>query len=230
MMKREKSEGKCVSCLARSACVFSVLNGDDLSVVEQAMDRLGYADDKSVFMQGAPVHGLYILCQGYIKLALGTQDGRRLLVRFCSPGALLNGFSLPKYALSAVSMGPSAVSLIDKARAMELIKEYPKLEAEIEHRFALDGQLLLQRMADLAYESIEERLAHILLSLGQRHGIRDGNNLRIDIPVSQQDLADMIGASRQAVNVGLRKLAEKGLIREERCRITILDEQGLRDL
>jgi CRP-like cAMP-binding protein len=147
MMKREKSEGKCVSCLARSACVFSVLNGDDLSVVEQAMDRLGYADDKSVFMQGAPVHGLYILCQGCIRLALGTQDGRRLLVRFCSPGDLLNGLSLSKHAFSAESAGVSTVSFIDKTKAMELTKRYPKLEAEIEHRFALDGQLLLQRMA-----------------------------------------------------------------------------------
>lgn len=210
--------------------MLSVLNGDDLSVVEQAMDRFRYADDKSVFMQGAPVHGLYILCQGCIRLALGTQDGRRLLVRFCSPGDLLNGLSLSKHAFSAVSAGVSTVSFIDKTKAMELTKCYPKLEAEIEHRFALDGQLLLQRMADLAYESIEERLAHVLLSLGQRHGIREEENLRIDLPLSQRDLADMIGASRQAVNLELQKLTEKGLVHVERCRVIILDEQGLRDL
>jgi CRP-like cAMP-binding protein len=129
-----------------------------------------------------------------------------------------------------VSAGVSTVSFIDKTKAMELTKCYPKLEAEIEHRFALDGQLLLQRMADLAYESIEERLAHVLLSLGQRHGIREEENLRIDLPLSQRDLADMIGASRQAVNLELQKLTEKGLVHVERCRVIILDEQGLRDL
>jgi len=153
-----------------------------------------------------------------------------LLVRFCYPGDLLNGIALHKHSVSAVSMGISAVSLIDKARAMELIKQYPKLEAEIEHRFAQDGQLLLQRMADLAYESVEKRLVHVLLSLGQRHALHEGNTLRIDFRLSQQDLADMIGSSRQKVNRELRKLADQGLIREERCRITILDHKRLGNL
>jgi len=230
MIKGETSEGKCVNCPARGACVFSVLSGDDLRAVEQAMDRLRYANDETLFMQGAAMHGLHILCQGLAKLRLGTQDGRRLLVRFCRPGDLLNGIALHEYAFSAVSMVPSTVSFIDKARAVELIKHYPKLEAEIEYRFAQDGQHLLQRMADLAYESVEERLAHILLSLGKRHGIHEGNRVRIDLPVSQQDLGDMVGASRQKVNVELRKLADRGLILQERCEITILDEKRLQAL
>ena len=209
--------------------MFSALNGDELCAAEQAMDRLRYADDETIFMQGAPVHGLHILCQGLAKQRLGTEDGRKLLIRFCSPGALLNGFSLSKYAFSAVSAGTSTVSFIDKAEALKLIKRYPKLGAEMEYRFARDGQLLLQRMADLAYESVEERLAHVLLSLGQRHGVHEGSNIRIDLPLFQQDLADMVGASRQRVNHELRKLADQGLIREERCRITILDEQGLQN-
>jgi len=85
-------------------------------------------------------------------------------------------------------------------------------------------------MVDLAYESVEERLAHVLLSLRRRHGVREGSNVRIDLPLSQQDLADMIGASRQAVNLKLQKLAKKGLIRVKRSRITILNDERLRNL
>ena len=210
--------------------MLSALDEDDLHGAEEVMHRLRYLDDETILMQGAPVDGLYILCQGYTKLAFGTQDGRRLLVRFCDPGDLLNGIGSHEYAFSAVSVGTSTVSFIDKARAMELTKRYPTLETEIEHRFALDGQLLLQRMAALAYETVEERLAHILLSLGQRHGIHEGKALRIDLPLSQHDLADMIGASRQMVNLKLQKLAEQGLIRVERCRITILAPERLRNL
>jgi len=230
MIKGETSEGKCVNCLAQSACVLSALNGDDLCAAEEVMHRLRYADDETIFLQGAPVRGFYILCQGLMKVALAIQDGRRLLVRFCHPGDLLNGIALHEHPFSAVSIGTSTVSFIDKARAMELTKRYPKLEAEIEQRFARDGQLLLQRMADLAYESVEERLAHVLLSLGQRHGVHEGKDLRIDLPLSQQDLADMIGSSRQRVNHELQKLADQGLIHVNRCRITILDDEGLRNL
>ncbi len=66
--------------------------------------------------------------------------------------------------------------------------------------------------------------------LGHRHEVPERDGIRIDLPLSQQDLADMIRASRQAVNRELRKLADHGLIHVERCRITILDEQGLRNL
>ncbi len=85
-------------------------------------------------------------------------------------------------------------------------------------------------MVDLAYESVEERLAHVLLSLRRRHGVREGSNVRIDLPLSQQDLADMIGASQQAVNLKLQKLAEEGLIQVERCKVTILNDERLRNL
>ena len=230
MIKKENSEGKCVNCLTRSTCVFSVLNEDGLRAVERMMQRGHYLDGEAVFLQGAPVEGLHILCQGMTKQLFATEDGRRLLIRFCSTGALLNGLSLPRHAFSAVSVGTSTVNFIDKAEAVELIERYPKLGAEMERRFAQDGQRLLQRMADLAYESVEERLAHVLLSLGQRHGVREKDNLRIDLPLSQQDLSEMVGTSRQAVNQELRKLTDHGLIREERCQITILDEQRLRDL
>jgi CRP/FNR family transcriptional regulator len=85
-------------------------------------------------------------------------------------------------------------------------------------------------MADLAYEGTEERVTHVLLSLGEKHGVREGNALRIDIPFSQQDLADMVGASRQRVNLELNRLVKQGLIRVERCQITILDDERLRNL
>jgi CRP/FNR family transcriptional regulator len=122
------------------------------------------------------------------------------------------------------------VSFIDKAQTTKLIKQYPKLGLEIDRRFAQEGERLLQRMADLAYENVEERLAHVLLSLGERHGVREGSALRIDIPFSQQDLANMVGASRQRVNWKLRKLADQGLIQMERCQITILDDERLQNL
>lgn len=199
-------------------------------MAEQMMWRGHYLGDEAIFVQGAQTHGLYILCHGLVRLVFGTQEGRRLLVRFCRPGSLLAGIASPKRVFSAVSIGASTIGFIDKAKAMEITKRCPKLEVEIEYRFARDGQLLLQRMADLAYENVEERLAHILLSLGQRHGVHEGKNLRIDLPLSQQDLADMIGASRQVVSQKLRKLTDQGLIREERCQITILDEECLRNL
>ena len=227
---RDYNELRCKRCPAFNSCIFSVLSENDLQRIAEAVYFLPYHDEETIFRQGDRVRGLHILCQGLVKMRFITQEGRDLLIRFCRPGETLNGITLEEHAFSAVAAGASTVGFITRAKAMDIIKRYPKLGLEIERRFSQDGQLLLQRMADLAYESIEGRLAHVLLSLGRRHGVPEEDGLRIDLPFSQQDLAEMIGASRQAVNHELRKLTENGLIHVERCRITILDEQGLRNL
>jgi CRP/FNR family transcriptional regulator len=84
----------------------------------------------------------------------------------------------------------------------------------------------VQRVADLVGRSVRERLVQVLLGLGEEHGIDETEGIRIDLPLSQQDLADLVGTSRQKVNLNLRKLANQGLIRAERGRIIILDEEG----
>lgn len=210
--------------------MLSALNGNDRRETGRIVHRFPCGVDEVIFHQGEQALGAYILCQGRAKLLYRAQNGKKLLLRFCSPGDLLAGVASQEHAFSAVSVDPSAISIIDKIQTTRLLKQYPKLGSEIDRRFAQEGERLLQRMADLAYENVEERLAHVLLSMGKRHGVREGNALRIDIPFSQQDLADMVGASRQWVNRELRKLVDQGLIQMERCQITILDDGCLQNL
>ena len=174
------NELRCKRCPAVNSCIFSVLSEDCRQKIEGELHFFPCRDGKIIFRQGDRVRGVHILCQGGAKLLLGTQDGRRILVRFCHPGEILNGIAAQKHAFSAVSVGASTISFISKAKAVELIKQHPNLGLEIDNRFAQNGKLLLQRMADLAYENVEERLAHILLSLGQRYGVHEQDGLRID--------------------------------------------------
>jgi CRP/FNR family transcriptional regulator len=230
MINSDHSGVKCENCPAWSTCVLSALNGNDRRKTGRIVHQFRCGVDEVIFHQGEQALGAYILCQGRAKLLYRAQNGKKLLLRFCSPGDLLAGIASQEHAFSAISVDPSVVSIIDKIQATKLIRQNPELGLEIGRHFAREGERLLQRMTDLAYENVEERLAHVLLSLGKRHGVREGSALRIDIPFSQQDLADMVGASRQRVNRELRKLAEQGLIRVERCLITILDDKRLRNL
>lgn len=227
---QDYDELRCNLCPVSNSCIFSVLSGNDRQEIATKVHFLHYRDEETIFRQGERVRGLYVLCQGLVKMRFMSQQGRYLLIRFCRPGETLNGITLEWHVFSGVAVGAPMIGFINEVQLMWLIKQHPKLGLEMDHRFAQNGQHLLQRMADLAYESVEERLAHILLSLGRRHGVHEGKALRIDLPLSQQDLADMIGSSRQTVNRELRKLTDQGFIHEERCRITILDEERLRNL
>jgi len=185
--------------------------------------------DETIFHQGEQALGAYILCQGRAKLLYRAQRDKKLLLRFCSPGDLLAGVASQEHAFSAVSVGPSVVSFIDKVQTTELIKQYPKLGLEIDRRFAQEGERLLQRMADLAYGSVVERLSRMLLELGEEHGVRGEKSLRIDLPLSGRDLADMAGCSRQTASQELHRFVERGLIQTTRHTITLTDVEGLRE-
>jgi len=127
-------------------------------------------------------------------------------------------------------MGKAVASLIARDAAIALARQHPELALEANRRLARDRHMLLGRLAYLAYGDVEERLAKGLLELGKHYGVRCEEGLLIDLPLSQLDLADLIGASRQKVNLNLQKLVNQGLIRAERGRITILDQNGLQAL
>jgi len=120
--------------------------------------------------------------------------------------------------------------LLARDAAIALVRQHPEIALEANRQLARDRHMLLGRLAYLTYGSVRERLARGLLELGKRYGVHCEEGLRIALPLFQRDLADLVGTSRQKVNLALRKFASQGLIRTKRGRIIILDQQGLQEL
>jgi len=192
--------------------------------------RLRFRPQETIFHQGGPVASLYILCRGYAKLVFRTPRGKKLLVKFCGSGDLLAGALSEEHGMSAVALDEAVVSFLPKALTLELLERQSEPAVEVARRLAQDRHMLLGRLAYFAYGSVRAWLARGLLELGKHYGVRCEEGLLIDLPLSQQDLADLIGASRPKVNLNLREFASQGLIRTERGRIIILDEDGLQRL
>ena len=230
MIKLDHSEAKCGNCPAWGACVLSVLNGDDRHKIGQMVHQFPCGTDETIFHQGEQALGAYILCQGRAKLLYRAQRDKKLLLRFCSPGDLLAGVASQEHAFSAVSVGPSVVSIIDKTQATTFIRRNPELGLEIDRRFAQERERRLQRMADLAYSDVRERLVRVLLELGEEHGVRGEKGLRIDLPLFVHDLADMAGCSRQTASQELHRFMERGWIQATRHTITLVNVEDLRRL
>ncbi|MBC7345408.1 MAG: Crp/Fnr family transcriptional regulator [Clostridia bacterium] len=132
--------------------------------------------------------------------------------------------------MSAVALDEAVVNFLPKELARELLKRQPELAVEVARRLSRDRHMLLERLAYFAYGSVRKRLARGLLELGKQFGLRSGGGLLIDLPLTHQDLAHLIGASRQTVCQELQKLAEEGLIQVEGRRITLTDLDALRRL
>lgn len=118
--------------------------------------------------------------------------------------------------------------LLPKPLSQELTLRYPKLGLAVIQQIVRNHDHLVERLASLAHESVRQRLIRVLLELEREYGIPEGSSLRIALPLKLGDLAEMIGASRQATCTELQRLRASKMIDVLWPRIILCDPDKLR--
>jgi CRP/FNR family transcriptional regulator len=220
-------EQLCMACALRSRCVLSVVGPEALNG-EFKLQPLRVEKGETVFPEGTHARGWIILCQGRAKLVVRTDRGRKLLLRFSCPGELLSGAALGTYPYSALAVTQATVAFIPGEDVAALGQRHPELLAEANLRLAREHRDLVRRLSALTYASVRARLVRVLLELGEAHGVGEEDGLRIDVPLSLADVAEMIGASRPTTCAELRTLGRQNLIKAAWPRVYLLDPNSLR--
>ncbi len=212
MVDLKATETDCCSCGCRSICVLSAVEPEVLAGLAPRIQRVRFGRGETILHEGTPTTGWVILCHGRARLTVSTEQGKRLLLRFCGPGELLAESLSGPHGFSVTAASRCAVGFVPREHVLDLGRRYPELLAAAHLRWEERERLLARRLVDLAYASTRKRLVQVLLNLGEEHGVREGAKMRIDLPLSLGDLAEMIGASRQATCKELQLLRAKGLI------------------
>ncbi|MEU4515374.1 Crp/Fnr family transcriptional regulator [Nonomuraea wenchangensis] len=209
--------------------LFRVLGEDGVRSALRAGLARRYRSGQIIFHQGDPGESLYAMLDGLVKVVFTTEHGDEIVLNMLSRGdtfgemALLDGS--PRSA-SIVTVRPSWVFALPRARLLELMREHPALADEFLHLLGHLVRRLTGQAADLAFLDLGGRLAKLLLELAGKHGTADAV---VDLPgLTQSDLAALIGATRPAVNRALQSLVSRGLIAIEGRTITLLDVAALR--
>lgn len=172
-----------------------------------------------------------IVRSGLVKLVASHPDGHEAVLGVRSVGDLVGELSLfdsgPRSA-SVITLVPSEVQVVDGQEFVELVAARPSVAMAVIR--TLTGRL---RSSDedrlfLGADGVSRRLARELLQLSETFGvIREDGAIDIDLPFSQDDLAAVVGASRDAVARALRTWRDQGLVATGRRQITLLDPSGL---
>jgi len=217
-------------CSVLSSCILSVLpRGHRVGLIPN-LHRLRFEPGEAIFRQGALTAGVYVLCRGHAKLEFRAPSEKRLLIGFCGPGDLLTGAFSEEHVMSAVAVDAAVVTLIPKELALGLLKGQPELALEAARRLSRERDMLLERLVYFAHGGVRARLARGLLGLGEGFGVCREEGLRIELPLSLREVAEMIGASPQTTSQELHALAKRGLIKVAWPTISILDPDALRQL
>jgi len=183
-----------------------------LAIASVRMFRKG----ELIFSAGVRGDDVYILEAGRVKLAQTAPGGREIILWFCFPGEL--------FGLSAVpGTGPRMVyaractevrlRCIERTKFLSILMMNPRVSLELLNLILGRLYLLSDALLNATTESAEFRLQNLLRRLGHQYGRLAGDEICVDVSLTQQDLADMIGASRQTVSGLLNRMKDAGQLR-----------------
>jgi CRP/FNR family transcriptional regulator, cyclic AMP receptor protein len=210
---------------------FSGLDAASLERVGRGMRTRRFRRGEVIFHLGDPGDALFIVMTGAIKIMLPSDSGDEAILATLHAGdvfgelALLDG--APRSA-TATALEPSETLILPRDQFRELLATEPAIRDALLAALAGELRRLTNHVEELHFLDITGRLASRLARLANESGkkLSDGT-IRLGSPLTQGDLAAMIGCTRQSVNKLLGMFTDDGLIRLERESIVVLDLDGL---
>jgi CRP-like cAMP-binding protein len=216
--------------LARSP-VFATLPPRELENLAAMMARRPYKRGQVIFHQEDPGASVHLIESGRVKVVLGTEDGEELLLRVLGAGEIFGELALfdqrPRSA-TVVTLEPTVTHVLERDDFLDFLRAHPDIALHLCGALATLVRRLTDQVEDLAVLDVPRRLERKLAELAEAHGAPGPDGIRIDLPITQSELASMIGTSRVSVNHYLSSLERRGIITRDGHRIVVRRPAALR--
>ncbi|HWQ14299.1 MAG TPA: Crp/Fnr family transcriptional regulator [Roseiflexaceae bacterium] len=212
--------------LVRSVPAFASLSDGELSALALSVGSQTFERGETIFHQGSAGSVLYIVVSGQVRIYTTSESGQELSVGIMRAGdffgelAVLDGN--PRSA-SAQAMCRTVTLTLDRAAFLQAIGACPSVAAAILGMMTTRLRQSTIYAEQLAGLTAAQRVVRQLIALAARSGVPETGTTRIDLRLTQDDLASLSGTTRETVNRVLATLRDRGLIRVERARISILN-------
>lgn len=210
---------------------FASLGADALQALEQACRRRVFQRGETLFYEDDQGLALYILQSGQVKIVRLAPDGEERILHLQGEGSCLGELSLidgaPRSA-RAIALDRVEALVLYREPFLELLARHPAVALAVMSALAGMVRRLSTQLQDLTALDVPGRLAKKLLDLAETHGETTADGLHIPLPLTQQELAHMIGATRVAVNQALSAFRQQGLLTTGRAGITLHQPEKLR--
>jgi CRP-like cAMP-binding protein len=212
--------------------LFRDLGAADLATLAATVRTRRYQRAEVIFKQGDPGDALYIVLTGRVKISSASDTGSEAILTTLRPGewfgalALLDG--APRSA-SATAVDATETLILPRDRFRRLVDDDRTIREHVLTALAEELRRLTRHVEELHFLDIAGRLAALLARLAEERGIAgDDGEIRLDGPITQGEIAAMVGSTRQSVNKLLGQLVDDGLVRIDRDAIVIQDVAALR--
>ena len=205
--------------------IFSGVGQDSLERIAGITQEKTFPKKSIIFHEGDRGDTLYILKSGRVKISKITEDGREKTLALMQPGEFFGEMAIfdeqPRSATAEVLDEQAVVYTLAKRDFERLIIEHPTIALKIMRDLTRRIRLVNQQVEDLAFKDVHERVASTLKNLAEVEGRPIGSKVLINLKMTHQDLANMVGSSRETVTRALNRLQDEGIISISHQQITI---------
>lgn len=209
---------------------FAILPDEELAGLAERMRPRQYRAGHIIFHQDDPGTTLHIISSGVVKLVLASQEGREVTVGILGAGEFFGDLSLldggPRSA-SAVALEATETLTLDREPFVAIIARHPEVASALLTTLGNRLRRTDALIQDILFLDLPGRIAKQLLALADERGVQTGQGTRIDLRLSQTELASIVGTTRESVNRCLNAFADRGYLNIDRDAITIRDRNGL---
>lgn len=217
--------------LARSG-VFQGVSAEAAEPVARQLEEFQLPRGSTVFAEGQPGDSLFIILEGKVKIVRRAPDGRENVLSVMGPSDQFGELSIfdpgPRTA-TATALTDVTLAKMSQQALLPWIAAHPEIGVQLLQVLARRLRRTNDTVADLIFTDVPSRVAKSLLAMADRFGSRDDSGLlRVTHDLTQEELAQLVGASRETVNKALADFAHRGWLRLEGKTVLVLDEDRLR--
>lgn len=214
----------------RRAPLFSGLDDEAAAALDGSMSPLTLRRGEVLFNEGDDGDQLYVVTDGKIKLGRTSPDGRENLLAILGPGQMFGELSFfdpgPRSA-TATSVTDVSLKSLGHDALSPVLNTHPNVAMALLNQLAGRLRRTNEVVGDLVFSDVPGRVAKALLDLASRFGRRADDGVHVNHDLTQEELAQLVGASRETVNKALADFASRNWLRLEPRSVVIMDLERL---
>ena len=216
--------------VVRRAPLFTALDEAAAISLRTSMDTVKIAKGSILFKEGDDGEHLYVIIDGKLKLGTSSGDGRENLLSILGPGEMFGELSLfdpgPRTSTATAVTDAKLLSLSHE-KVIPWLKQNPEVSLQLLTRLSQRLRRTNEAVGDLVFSDVPGRVAKALIDLGDRFGKTSPEGLLVNHDLTQEELAQLVGASRETVNKALADFAGRGWLKLDGRSVLITDVERL---
>lgn len=229
-MKVQQKNTPCELCMSRKFSLFSDVAEPHLCQLSDSKNYITHKKGQILFYEGTKPLGIFCISDGIVKVYKTASNGKEQIIRLAKKGDFLGYVSLlgeEAYSNSATIVEDANICFIPREAFLKVLAEDTEFHRRVTKALCHDLGVMESKLTDATQKSIRERLAFTLLKLGETYGIDGKEGDKIDIVLTREEIAGLVGTATETVIRLLSEFKKDELIDFEGKKIIVLDKKGL---